>query len=268
MPDISAAHALVLLGTRRQKRRKRVPTPRAPRAQGVAYAGALRVLFSEWHRVVRAELAREGLRLDAPIHIPGLRGRLRGLRAKVAEFFSEERIGDTILRAAVGTARFAQKEVSRVIGIPLGDVLPTTTIERFRQENIGKIQGLAESELNRLGDVLDRASATGLRVEALASDIQRQFDVSESYATLLARDQTLKLNGQITQERQSQAGIVKYTWITSRDERVRDSHRELDGTEQLWAVPPVVDEKTGRRAHPGGDYNCRCTASPVLDDLF
>lgn len=268
MPELSLVHALVLARTRRPKRRKRVPPPRAPRAPGVAYAAALHALVREWQRVVRAELGNAGLRLDAPVRVPDLRGRVLGLRTRIANFFTAEKIGDIAMRAGISTTRFAQRELARVIGIPIGDTLPARTLERFRQENIGKIEGLAISELDRLEDVLARAGAMGLRVEEIGEEIEHQFGVTESYATLLARDQTLKLNSQVTQERQTQAGIVRYRWVTSRDERVREEHRALDGTEQMWAVAPVVDEQTGRRAHPGADFQCRCTASPVLEDAF
>lgn len=266
MPNLSAAH-LVRLRVRRTARR-RVSPPRAPRAPGVAYAAALHELFDGWHKIVRAELATADLHIDATVRLPDVRSKVLGLRTQIANFFTSEKTGNIAMRAGIATARFAQRETARVIGIPLGDTLPAATLHAFRQENVAKIKGLAVSELDRIEGLLDRASTTGLRVEEIGDDIQEQFGVTESYATFIARDQTLRLNGQVTQERQVQAGVVRYTWITSRDERVRPSHRDLDGSEQMWGLAPVVDEKTGRRAHPGQDYQCRCTASPVLDDVF
>jgi SPP1 gp7 family putative phage head morphogenesis protein len=62
-------------------------------------------------------------------------------------------------------------------------------------------------------------------------------------------------------------GIERYTWISSRDQRVRRRHRELDKTVHRWDDPPVSNPDTGRRAHPGEDYGCRCTASPVIEDI-
>lgn len=267
-PNVALAALLLLRTKRRRRPRKKVPPPKAPRAAGVAYAVALRDLMDEWRVYVRAELADGGLRLDAPVRLPDLRGRVLGLRTQIANFFTAERAGDIALRAGATVARFTQRELSRVIGVPLGDALPATTLDRFRQENVAKIEGLAVSELDRLAGVLERAGATGLRVEDLAEDIEHEFSVTESYATLLARDQTLKLNGQISERRQVEAGVVRYRWVSSRDERVREEHAALDGTEQSWAVAPVVDQATGRRAHPGQDFQCRCTAAPVLEDVF
>ena len=73
--------------------------------------------------------------------------------------------------------------------------------------------------------------------------------------------------GEAMERRQRQLGVTEYRWITSRDGRVRPRHRELDKTVHRWDLPPVVDVKTGRRAHPGQDYACRCTASPIIPGL-
>lgn len=105
----------------------------------------------------------------------------------------------------------------------------------------------------------------GLRVEDLAAEIERRAEVSASRAELIARDQTLKLNGQITQARQEAGGISRYVWSTSGDERVREAHAELDGQTFDWSDPPEVSDD-GRREHPGGDYQCRCVAVPVVEE--
>jgi SPP1 gp7 family putative phage head morphogenesis protein len=69
----------------------------------------------------------------------------------------------------------------------------------------------------------------------------------------------------VQQEQQADAGVVKYVWYAVKDARTRDDHAALHGTEQLWSSPPVVDEASGRRAHPGQDISCRCQAIPVVD---
>jgi SPP1 gp7 family putative phage head morphogenesis protein len=118
--------------------------------------------------------------------------------------------------------------------------------------------------LSEIEKLLERGE--GLSVEVLRERIEERFGVTESKADLLARDQTLKLNGQLTERLQVSAGIEEYFWTTSGDERVRESHAALDGTRQRWDEPPVVSDD-GRSEHPGGDYQCRCTAFPVLPEL-
>lgn len=125
----------------------------------------------------------------------------------------------------------------------------------------------AEGDLRRRVErVIADPLNEGRSVKDIAKLLQEQLGYSKSRAELTARDQTLKLYGQIQQERQEKAGITRYVWTTSQDERVRPDHADLDGTVQAWDDPPIVDQRTGRKAHPGGDYSCRCTAVPLLDD--
>lgn len=132
-----------------------------------------------------------------------------------------------------------------------------------RNANLIKVEPAIQRAIHK---VLEEPLHQGVRVEAVKKRLQERFEIEERRAQLIARDQTLKLAGQLQEARQTQAGIKRYVWTTSDDERVRPDHAALDGTIQEWDNPPVVDKRTGRRAHPGGDYQCRCTADPVLDD--
>jgi SPP1 gp7 family putative phage head morphogenesis protein len=140
-------------------------------------------------------------------------------------------------------------------------------MDGFIVENVDLIRTLAGNEIERVKKLVDEAERVGMRVEEIAKQVRRAFDVTESYAMLLARDQVLKLNSEITQVRQMDAGISEYVWSTSHDERVRESHMQLDGKPFSWLSPPVVSgpkDKDTRREHPGGDYQCRCVALPVI----
>ena len=138
--------------------------------------------------------------------------------------------------------------------------------DRWVRQNVNLIQVRPRVQ-RAVEQVLAQPLDRGVRVEEIAAQLQERFGIEERRAALIARDQTLKLSGQLQEQRQTQAGISRYVWTTSGDERVRHDHAILDGTVQSWDAPPVVDQRTGRRAHPGGDFQCRCTADPVLDDL-
>ena len=79
-----------------------------------------------------------------------------------------------------------------------------------------------------------------------------------SRAALIARDQTSKLTSDLNELRQTQAGVEEYDWSTSRDERVRKSHREKEGRRFRWDNPPA---DTG---NPGDDVLCRCVGIGVI----
>jgi SPP1 gp7 family putative phage head morphogenesis protein len=147
-------------------------------------------------------------------------------------------------------------------------------IDAFQRNNAALITRMNENTRDQVREKIDAAWTSGKRVEEIRDEIQERIDVSKSRAELIARDQVLKLNGQITRTRQQSAGVRFYIWTTAGDERVRGSpqapkskrdHYHLDGTTQSWDAPPVVAED-GTTAHPGEDYQCRCIAFPVLDE--
>ena len=70
----------------------------------------------------------------------------------------------------------------------------------------------------------------------------------------------LSLNGQLTKERQTDLGVEQYIWRTVGDERVREEHEILDGEVFSWDNPPEPGQ-------PGDDYQCRCTAEPILPEF-
>jgi SPP1 gp7 family putative phage head morphogenesis protein len=136
-------------------------------------------------------------------------------------------------------------------------------VREFREWNISLISDTIDDYAHQIREILDDQESEGLRVEVLADRLRDRAGVSDSRAELIARDQTLKINAQINESRQTSAGISQYTWSTSHDERVRDSHRELDGEVFSWDDPPEID---GEPLNPGEDFQCRCIAIPVFDE--
>ena len=53
-----------------------------------------------------------------------------------------------------------------------------------------------------------------------------------------------------------ESGFQYYVWTTRKDDRVRPDHARLEGRIINWNDPPVVDLRSGRRRHPGEDYQC------------
>lgn len=131
------------------------------------------------------------------------------------------------------------------------------------KENINLISTIPEETLDKMKDIVYDGYANGRTTTKMVSDIQRVYGVSKRHATLIARDQTAKLNSQIQRYQQQDAGIEEYIWSTTGDERVRESHRELEGRKFRWDDPP--ENSDGRACHPGEDYQCRCIGRPVFN---
>ena len=127
--------------------------------------------------------------------------------------------------------------------------------------NAGLIKTLGDDCVGRVKRIVTDAVIRGTAVKDTRKAIVDAFGVSDSRAQLIARDQTAKLNSDLNRIRHRQAGIEKYRWVTSHDERVRPRHRELDG--KIYGL----DEPTGAEEGlpPGQPIQCRCIAQALVE---
>lgn len=163
-----------------------------------------------------------------------------------------------------------KKAVKSTLGIDLLDdyyagELYKTLMTRWVDDNVSLIKTIPQDSLGRMRGIVLKGYQNGETTTAIVKKIQRAYSVDRRHAQLLARDQIAKLNGDITQQQQRDAGVTEYEWSTSGDSRVRPSHAALNHKRFNWDDPPVVDAKTGRKCHPGKDYQCRCCALPVFN---
>jgi SPP1 gp7 family putative phage head morphogenesis protein len=154
----------------------------------------------------------------------------------------------------------ANKKALRVVGVKVSDLGIGAEIAKRRDENIQLVMKAQREYAEGVAKIFGDPANIGLSIDDLKSSLLARGDVSESRAELIARDQTLKLNGAITEIRQTNAGVDSYIWSTSLDERVREEHVALEGQTFSWDSPPEV-------GHPGEDYQCRCVALPVISEL-
>ena len=245
-----------------EKSRARHARPARPALpSAIPYTTAL----LRWQRGVHSDVMRAmGLREDALD--PTTQARLRGTLSQLHVRLGMRRPPmAAIASVAEGVRKHAAKEAKKLLGVPAhADVAPLITA--FRAANVQLIQSLPQRLLADVDDLL--TTFDGASVADLAEALRERFTVDDARAALIARDQTLKLNGQLQRAEQESVGCISYLWSSSKDERVRDGHSALDGLEFRWSDPPVVDERTGRREHPGQDFQCRCVAIPVLPDLL
>lgn len=127
------------------------------------------------------------------------------------------------------------------------------------------IKKWAEENILKLRQQVQANAFAGRRAKAMIQGIQRDFGVSKNKAKFLARQETSLLVSKFREQRFKQVGSQRYRWAGAMDERERPDHKMLEGQIFSWDDPPVVDRKTGRRAHPGEDFGCRCVAVPIID---
>lgn len=130
------------------------------------------------------------------------------------------------------------------------------------QQNLDLIKSIDAETLRKIRETMadmiigtvDRAELNRTLIDAL----KHMEGVEERRAALIGRDQVGKLNGRLSEYQQRKLGIEEYIWVTAGDERVRPSHRALNGKKFRWDDPPP-------EGHPGYPIQCRCIADPVID---
>lgn len=251
-----------LSNSRRRKVKPAAQLPPDALALQFSYE-AQRIMQRVMMRFAREAMTLAGIRQDAFV---GLGASWGELFIKYGEILLKE-FGPLFARMLVGVDHFNKDQFDtmfkRVVNIPFTDKPAIAQkLDSLRQKNIDLAKKLAGDSMQRVKEILDDNS--GEHANTLAKRIEQAVGTTASHARLLARDQTLKLNADLTKHRQTAAGITRYEWSTSNDDRVRPMHRALDGQEFDWAHPPVVSSD-GRREPPGLDYQCRCVAVPVID---
>lgn len=139
------------------------------------------------------------------------------------------------------------------------------SLKKWTEENVDLIKTIPKTALGDMQNIVQDGFKTGKTTTSIVREIQRTYGVEKRHARLIARDQMAKLNADLTKSQQQDAGVEEYVWSTSGDGRVRDRHKALNGKTFSWNDPPVVDVRTGRRGHPGQDYQCRCVALPKFN---
>ena len=133
----------------------------------------------------------------------------------------------------------------------------------FEADNIRLIQSIPAQYLETLHGKIVATIRNGGNHRDLMALIRDSYHLPKSRARLIARDQTCKLNGQLTRYRQQQIGVNEYIWRGVLDSRERVHHIEREGERFSWDKPP-------KGGHPGMDFQCRCYAEaifPGLEDL-
>jgi len=115
----------------------------------------------------------------------------------------------------------------------------------------------------RLQRLLRDSIAAGDEIEVTANKIREMFNqFSKWRANLIARTETYYASNFGTQEAMRQAKVQRKMWITSRDDRVRDTH-QIDG--QVVGVDEDFMLADGSQMPWPMDFNERCIHIPTIE---
>lgn len=129
--------------------------------------------------------------------------------------------------------------------------------EGWIKANTDLIKSLPTQLHTNLEGIIRRGVMNGVSVKDLAGQIKDRYGVNNYRATLIAQDQTLKLNADLTRYRLQSVGVREYIWRTVQDNRVRPHHVERNGKTYAFDKPPAGGQ------HPGQEVRCRCRAEAV-----
>lgn len=191
------------------------------------------------------------------------------LWARVLEMLERSVESDTDLRAdqivlgtvfsliAKTTVEGLQKQIQRITGQSLWiGRHPSALLDAFVAEHSQLIKSVQREQLDKIRQAIHRGIREGRLQKDIAKDIRQMTDMSKRRGLLIARNTPLQYSGSLTKHHQMSVGIKQYRWQTSRDERVRKSHRDKNGKVYDWDGPGP---------HPRSEVNCRCDAVPFWD---
>lgn len=168
--------------------------------------------------------------------------------------------------AAKGTkGRYIYEAIRKELTGPQGE-----EFNRLISKNAGIIKTLPYDIAEKVTKYVSEESLKGKRASEIAKEIKDMFpDSSRAKANLIARTETSKTSSAITEGRSKRLGLNWYTWRTSKDARVRDSHAHMEGVIINYNEPPspetLIGKKTHGYYHAGNIFNCRCYQEPVID---
>lgn len=143
------------------------------------------------------------------------------------------------------------------------------SISAIVAENAKLIKTCPQNMAKRLSQLAKEREFEGIRPDQITKEIMQEARHLREYeARRIARTESAKASTALVQARAESLGLDFYIWRTAHDSRVRAQHEKMDGIICRWSDPPdpeaLAGEKSYGRYHPGGIFNCRCIALPII----
>lgn len=139
------------------------------------------------------------------------------------------------------------------------------------EENANLIKTLPTDVAKKVTKDIEDMALKGMRVSEIAKVIREQTDKhSRASAKLIARTEVSKTTTALTKARCDNLNLHWYVWRTAEDgDRVRKSHRIMEGVLVNWNEPPSPEALAGEKSvgnyHAGNIWNCRCYPEPLIE---
>jgi SPP1 gp7 family putative phage head morphogenesis protein len=198
-----------------------------------------------------------GIAIGAKLLAPGKEARIRGEKPSKSEPVPMRRGGPITIQVQTDPAIWGADFVAENVKL-IGD-LRRGIVPGLNDAVIRAVERDRNEDPVALAEKLRAMWAKNGVPSTLKTESGRELS-THAHALLVAEDQINKLNARLSMERQLDAGIESFRWRTKGDGRVRQRHRDLEGTVWTW--------ESGGPAGvglPGTPVRCRCSAEAVID---
>lgn len=139
-------------------------------------------------------------------------------------------------------------------------------------QNANLIKSIPQQYLNNVANTVLSNMRIGLLPREIAKQLEADYGITKRRAKFIARDQTAKVNGELTKQRQIDAGFEFFKWLDAGDERVRESHSKIAKMDVgfgpgVFRWDDLPTNERGEKIQPGSDYQCRCGSRPVRNSV-
>ncbi len=149
---------------------------------------------------------------------------------------------------------------------------PSEKVKQLLQTNNMKLSTHTRSRItSTIKNILLKSETRGENARTIGKLIQEQFTKLANYESeRLARTEIIKCHNMAKQDEITNNELIDYTqWISTDDERTRESHVELNG--MIIRVGDVFPNGCQYPGDPNGDaeevVNCRCTIVPYIPEI-
>lgn len=193
------------------------------------------------------------------------------VRRKLVKQFDDDRIDNLVRNVLDKTNRHNRDTlyglVEKRIGISTTELTATEgltfQINALTLETSQWVKRLRDDTIEYYTANSLRAMTQGLSLEEIMGEFKDMVEKRKNHARFTARNQIGNFNSIATKIRAQNLGITQGRWITSRDERVRESHQDRNGKvfDLDKGLYSSIDQKY---LLPGVDYQCRCDYELII----
>lgn len=195
------------------------------------------------------------------------------VRRKLLRQFDDKRIEELVAKIGKKISERNRKELYAKVEKRIGISSTELTATEGLMADMNALNLETAQWVKKLRDeTLEMYTANSLRAMTQGSslaDVLQQFDglveKRKNHAKFTARNQIANFNSIATKLRAVNLGITRAIWRTSKDERVRECHKQRDGKE-FDLAKGLYSSCDGQWLLPGVDYQCRCGYELIIPE--